>query len=64
MPRLLYDFLKAGASRPRADDQQYLRELLIEQRRTNKLLQALMYCGIGFLIGLIAVQVVLRLGIS
>jgi ubiquinone biosynthesis protein len=63
LPRLLYDFLKAGASKPRADDQQHLRELLIEQRRTNKLLQAIMYCGIGFLIGLIAVQIVLRVAV-
>jgi ubiquinone biosynthesis protein len=63
LPRLLVDFLKAGASKPRADDQQHLRELLIEQRRTNKLLQAIMYCGFGFLIGLIAVQIVLRVAI-
>jgi ubiquinone biosynthesis protein len=63
LPRLLYEFLKAGASHPRTDDQQHLRELLIEQRRTNKLLQGLMYCGIGFLVGLIAVQIVLRVAI-
>jgi ubiquinone biosynthesis protein len=63
LPRLFYDYLKAGATHPRTDDQQYLRELLIEQRRTNKLLQALMYCGIGFLVGLIAVQIVLRVAI-
>ncbi len=63
LPRLLYDFLKAGAARPRADDKQHLRELLIEQRRTNRLLQGLMYCGIGFLVGLIAMQVVLRAGL-
>ncbi len=56
LPRLLHDFLK---QRP-GNQQRQLEELLIEQRRTNKLLQALVYGGIGFVLGLILIQVVIR----
>jgi ubiquinone biosynthesis protein len=34
--------------------------LLYEQKRTNKLLQGLIYGGLGFVLGLIAMQFVLR----
>jgi ubiquinone biosynthesis protein len=56
LPRLLHDYL---AHRP-SDDQRDLRELLAEQKRTNKLLQGLVYGGLGFVLGLIAMQVVVR----
>jgi ubiquinone biosynthesis protein len=36
-------------------------ELLAEQKRTNRLLQGLIYGGLGFALGLLAMQVVLRL---
>ncbi len=52
LPRLLYDYLQ---HKP-ADDRRELRELLVEQRRTNRLFQALIYGGIGFALGLFAVQ--------
>ena len=35
--------------------------LLAEQRRTNRLLQGIIYGGIGFALGLLAMQLVLRL---
>ena len=38
-----------------------LLELLQEQRRTNKLLQSLIYGGLGFALGLLAMQVLLRI---
>ena len=60
LPRLLHDFLSAGASQQRNGMELHLRALLAEQQRTNKLLQGLVYGGIGFLLGLIAVQIVMR----
>jgi ubiquinone biosynthesis protein len=33
---------------------QGLQELMLEQRRTNRLLQALLYGAVGFLLGLLA----------
>ncbi len=58
LPRLLHDFLqhRMSASDYRHEDQ----ELLKEQRRTNKLLQAIIYGGIGFALGLIAMQILFR----
>ena len=56
LPRLLHDFLK---QRP-GNQQRQLEELLIEQKRTNKLLQALVYGGIGFVLGLVLIQVIIR----
>ncbi len=56
LPRLLHDFLK---QRP-GNQQRELEELLAEQKRTNRLLQALIYGGIGFALGLLAMQLVVR----
>ena len=39
---------------------QLLRELLQAQQRTNRLLQALMYGGVGFVLGLLGLQLYLR----
>jgi ubiquinone biosynthesis protein len=52
LPRLVYDYLR---HRPH-DHRHDLQELLAEQRRTNKLLQALVYGGLGFAVGLILMQ--------
>jgi ubiquinone biosynthesis protein len=57
LPRLLHDFLK---QRPGSGNQRQLEELLAEQKRTNRLLQALIYGGIGFALGLLAMQLVVR----
>ncbi|MGA0570121.1 ubiquinone biosynthesis regulatory protein kinase UbiB [Variovorax sp. VNK109] len=56
LPRLVYDFLR---QRPSAH-QRELQQLLVEQRRTNRLLQAVIYGGIGFALGLLVMQVVVR----
>jgi ubiquinone biosynthesis protein len=59
LPRLLSDYLK----RQPDVSQRGLLELLAEQKRTNKLLQGIIYGGVGFLLGLIAMQVLLRVRI-
>jgi ubiquinone biosynthesis protein len=53
LPRLLHDYLR----RAHQDDRRELQDLLEEQRRTNRLLQAFLYGGIGFALGLLAMQV-------
>lgn len=58
LPRLLHDAL--AQQRSRVSDQQ-LELLLAEQRRTNHLLQGIIYGGIGFLLGLIVTQVLVRI---
>ncbi|WP_333843189.1 ubiquinone biosynthesis regulatory protein kinase UbiB [Limnohabitans sp.] len=57
LPRLMHDYLKdrQGNSNPE------LQLLIEEQRRTNRLLQRLMWTGAGFLLGLLAMQVFVRL---
>lgn len=59
LPRLLYDFLKEGraerAGRREAED------LLREQKRTNRLLQGLIWGGVGFALGLVVMQLWLRI---
>ncbi|NMM10687.1 MAG: ubiquinone biosynthesis regulatory protein kinase UbiB [Polaromonas sp.] len=57
LPRLLSQYLKAVPGLNRRE----LNELLAEQKRTNKLLQSLIYGGLGFVLGLIAMQFVLRI---
>jgi ubiquinone biosynthesis protein len=56
LPYLLHDFLKHGQHK----DQRELLELLAEQKRTNRLLQSLIYGGIGFVLGLLALQILIR----
>ena len=57
LPRLLFDFLQQAPDRTHTLE---LRALLAEQKRTNKLLQAIIYGGIGFVLGLIVMQIVAR----
>ena len=57
LPRLLTQFLKQQPQSGRRE----LIELLAEQKRTNKLLQGIIYGGVGFLLGLAAMQVLLRI---
>jgi len=56
LPRLLHATLQ-----PR-DDPALLQTLLAEQRRTNRLLRALIWVGVGFVGGLVLAQILLRLG--
>jgi ubiquinone biosynthesis protein len=50
LPRLLHDALKQRAH-PRATHDELLRALLREQRRTNRILQGLVWAAGGFVIG-------------
>jgi ubiquinone biosynthesis protein len=52
LPRLVHQALKARAG----EDPATLQALLAEQRRTNRLLQALIYSSAGFVAGLLAMQ--------
>jgi len=56
LPRLLHDYLKQRPGWQRRE----IEELLAEQRRTNRLLQGLIYAGIGFALGLLVMQAVVR----
>lgn len=56
LPRLVHAYLRNGAQA----DKESLRALLDEQRRTNRLLQALLYGGLGFVLGLVVLQMMLR----
>ena len=58
MPRVLHQYL----SRPSggSDSDALLKELLKAQKTTNRLLQAILCGGIGFVIGLVVLQILLR----
>ena len=53
LPRLLHHSLRASSH---ADEARALRELVIEQRRTNRLLQAVVWTGVGFGLGALGMQ--------
>ena len=57
LPRLVHDFLKHRQN----NDNTQLNQLIDEQRRTNRMLQRLMWVGGGFLVGLLVMQVFVRL---
>jgi len=57
LPRLLHAALQNTAQ----PQQRMLEAMLAEQRRTNRLLTGIVFTAVGFLIGLVAMQVVLRL---
>ncbi len=59
LPRLLHDAL----ARKPDDNRRELQELLAAQKRTNKLLQAIIYGGLGFVLGLLAMQVIVRVNV-
>ena len=56
LPALLHNFLRANP----ADSSRAIEELLVEQRRTNKLLQGLVYAVAGFALGMVVMQLVIR----
>jgi ubiquinone biosynthesis protein len=56
LPRLLSQYLKSPPGISRGE----LAALLAEQKHTNKLLQSLIYGGLGFVLGLVVMQFVLR----
>jgi ubiquinone biosynthesis protein len=57
LPRLLHDYLKAS----RSQDARQMEQLWAEQKRTNKLLQTLIYAGLGFVVSLVVLQVGMHL---
>jgi ubiquinone biosynthesis protein len=56
LPRLLVGYLQTNTHDHRAD----LRALLAEQKKTNRLLSAIVYSGVGFVLGLVVIQIVIR----
>lgn len=57
LPRLVHQRLAHGDEALRMD----LQAILKEQRRTNRLLSAVVWAGLGFVLGLFAAQMLLRL---
>ncbi len=62
LPRLLHDFLENRPPDHRRELLELL-ELLAAQKRTNRLLQSILYGGIGFVLGLLAMQLLVRVRI-
>jgi ubiquinone biosynthesis protein len=60
LPRLLHDYLQ----QQKGQHDHALTELLAEQKRTNSLLQKIIYGGLGFVLGLILIQVLLRIKLT
>lgn len=56
LPRLLAQYLKAVPK----TNYRAIEQLLMEQKRTNKLLQSIVYGGVGFVLGLLAMQLLMR----
>lgn len=59
LPRLLHDYLR---QRP-ADMRRDVQDLVREQQRTNRLLQGIIYGGVGFVLGLLAMQLYVRVSL-
>lgn len=59
LPRLFYDYLQHRGH----GDPQVLRDLVAEQKRTNRLLQTLIYGALGFVLGLVLVRILLATGL-
>ena len=57
LPRLLHAALQNTAQ----PQQRLLESMLAEQRRTNRLLSGVIFTAVGFLLGLVVMQIVLRL---
>jgi ubiquinone biosynthesis protein len=57
LPRLMHDYLAHKPHELRRD----IDALLTEQRRTNRLLQGVIWGGVGFLLGLLLMQVLTRI---
>jgi ubiquinone biosynthesis protein len=56
LPMLLHNYLRGNPN----DSGRAIEELLKEQRRTNKLLQGLVYAVMGFALGMVFMQLVIR----
>jgi ubiquinone biosynthesis protein len=58
LPHLVHKYLRERSMEVRHD----YHDLITELKRTNRLLQTLVYAAVGFAAGLIAVQLLLRFG--
>jgi len=56
LPRLLHSYLNER----HGSLQKEVRELLVEQRRTNRLLETALFSGIGFALGLLVMLALVR----
>ena len=56
LPMLLHNFLRGN----HGDNNRAVEQLLVEQRRTNHLLQGLVYAFVGFALGMVVMQLVIR----
>ncbi len=61
LPRLVHQVLTARVEEPPHNNNELLKQLISEQRRTNKLLGLAVYFGGGLLIGIVIAQMLLRL---
>jgi ubiquinone biosynthesis protein len=59
LPTLLHNYLQRNA----VDNTRLVQELLVEQKRTNRLLQTLVAAVIGFALGMVVMQIVVRVGL-
>jgi len=59
LPSLIHAYLKRSG----VDNTALVRELLVEQKRTNRLLQTLVSVAIGFALGMVVMQIVVRVGV-
>ncbi|MEY4344948.1 MAG: hypothetical protein RL032_780 [Pseudomonadota bacterium] len=59
LPTLLHHYLQRNTG----DNTRLVQELLIEQKRTNRLLQTLVSAVIGFALGMVVMQIVVRVGL-
>ncbi len=57
LPMLLHNFLRVN----HGESSRAVEELLVEQRRTNHLLQGLVYALVGFALGMVVMQLVIRI---
>lgn len=58
LPRLMHNYLQRDE---KGEAQQALLQLLVEQRRTVRFLQAVVYMGVGFVLGVVALLLIYRL---
>ena len=57
LPQLIGTYLRRGGN----DSSAELRALLVELRRTNRLLQSMVYGAVGFALGMLAMQIIMRI---
>ncbi|NMM29137.1 MAG: ubiquinone biosynthesis regulatory protein kinase UbiB [Glaciimonas sp.] len=60
LPRLVYQALTV-AGQPQPQNTDLLKHLLVEQKRTNRLLSTVIYFGAGLVAGIILIQILTRL---